>query len=201
MTPEQRVRREVLEATYGRPDPKAIEKDVAELLETTLASRHDDITLHSDEHPAYPRAIRRLLRVQPDTPAIDHRTIPSTAPRNVQNPLFAVNLADLLIRHTGANHKRETIAFSRRRQAAADRNAVFLVWRNYIKPRREKKPPATPAMAAGIEERPWSWKEVLRERLFPSKIALPPRWREYYRRVVKTAVYHRLTPHQCRYAF
>ena len=201
MTPEQRVRREVLEATYGRPDPKAIEKDVAELLETSLASRHDDITLHSDEHPAYPRAIRRLLRVQPDTPAIDHRTIPSTAPRNVQNPLFAVNLADLLIRHTGANHKRETIAFSRRRQAAADRNAVFLVWRNYIKPRREKKPPATPAMAAGIEERPWSWKEVLRERLFPSKIALPPRWREYYRRVVKTAVYHRLTPHQCRYAF
>jgi hypothetical protein len=35
-----------------------------------------------------------------------------------QNPLFPVNLADLLLRHSSANHKRETIAFSKRRQGA-----------------------------------------------------------------------------------
>lgn len=201
MTPEQKARRAEIETTYGKPDPKAIEKDVAELLETTLARSHADIVLHSDDHPAYPRAIRRLQRARPALPTIELRTTPSTAPRNVQNPLFAVNLADLLIRHTGANHKRETIAFSRRRQAAAERNAVFLVWRNYIKPRREKRPPKTPAMAAGIEERPWSWREIFKQRLFPTKIALPPRWREYYFRRVKTVVYPRQTLHRCRYAF
>jgi len=36
----------------------------------------------------------------------------------------AVNLADLLLRHTGANHKRETIAFSKRRQGALYRVAI-----------------------------------------------------------------------------
>jgi hypothetical protein len=50
---------------------------------------------------------------------VTHRTISSRALRDTRNPLFAINLLDLLIRHSGANHKRETIAFSKRRQSAS----------------------------------------------------------------------------------
>ncbi len=203
MTPEQRCRRELIEHRFGRPDPKAVERDVAELL-TTVLSHHDltrQLDLHSDEHPAYPRAIGRVLERSPAPLPITHHTTPSSAPRTIHNPLFAVNLADLLIRHTGANHKRETIAFSRRRQAAAERLAVHLVWRNYIKPRREKKPPATAAMAAKLADEPLSWARILAHRLFPSKIPLPPRWAQYYHRLVRTAVYPLQDQHRCRYAF
>ena len=64
-----------------------------------------------------------------------------------RNPLWEVNLLDLLIRHSSANHKRETIAWSKRRQGSAERLAVFLVWRNYMQGRREKsRGSPTPAM-------------------------------------------------------
>jgi hypothetical protein len=203
MTAEQKVRRSLIENQYGRPDPKAIENDVAELLDTTFeaADASQTIELHSDEHPAYPRAIGRLTRARPELSGITHHTTPSTAPRNVHNPLFSVNLADLLLRHTGANHKRETIAFSRTRQAIAERLSIHAAWRNYIKSRREKKPPQTAAMVEGIENRPLSWETIFTHRLFPTKIPLPPRWRLYYRRLVKTVVYPRQVEHRCRYAF
>jgi hypothetical protein len=41
-------------------------------------------------------------------------------------------LADLLLRHSTANPKRETIAFSKRRQGALYRVAIWVVCRNYI---------------------------------------------------------------------
>jgi hypothetical protein len=44
-----------------------------------------------------------------------------------QNPLFPVNLADLLLRHSSVNHKRETLAFSKRRQGALYRVAIWVV--------------------------------------------------------------------------
>ena len=58
-----------------------------------------------------------------------------------------MNLLDLLIRHSSANHKRETIAFSKRRQSAAERLFVLVVWRNYLKSFSERKRDATPAQA------------------------------------------------------
>ena len=123
MTTYQRHRREELERTLGRPDPGAIRKEVAELLRV-CGLEEGAIVLHSDDHPAYPRAFRTLpgLRIQ-------HRVTPSVVRRTTRNPLFPVNLLDLLIRHGSANHKRETIAFSKRRQSAAERLAILQVWR------------------------------------------------------------------------
>ena len=56
--------------------------------------------------------------------------------------VLARDLLDLLIRHSGANHKRETIAFSKRRASAIERLCVFLVWRNWIKWFSERRPEA-----------------------------------------------------------
>jgi len=204
MTDEQRRRRCELETRLGRPDPKAVEKDMACLIATLARRVPTNLTLelHSDEHPAYPRAIRRARRSIPQPPVINHLTTPSTEPRTLHNPLFPVNLADLLLRHCGANHRRETIAFSKRLQAAIERLAVFTVWRNFIKKQREKGPAVSAAMLIGVAERLLRWTDVLQQRLFPGHADLPPPWDDYYRRRVKTAVYGRKQAVHClRYGF
>ena len=174
MTPTQKKRRDELEARLGRPDPKAIEKDMKELLQIALKNQKSAI-VYSDDHPAYRRSIKGL------NSQIDHRVTPGKKHRDKNNSLWEVNLLDLLIRHCQANHRRETIAWSKRRQASAERLLVFLIWRNYMKARREKKRGSpTPAMARGMMESPLEIEELLSERIFRSRIELPPRWSQYY---------------------
>jgi hypothetical protein len=205
MTRHQRQRRAELERLWGRPDPKAIERAIAALLRPLLpAVTGPVLTLHSDDHPAYRRALARLRREAPDAPRIAHRVTSSKARRTRSNPLFPVNLADLLLRHCNANHRRETIAFSKRRQASHERTAVFAVWRNYIKKRREKAPwpTETPAMRAGWTPGAWTWRRVFGRRLFASQIRLPKEAMEIYRRLLKTPVLGSgQAVHACRYAF
>ena len=194
MTEQQKKRRAELEQMHGRPDPKAIEKDMAELLEVTLQSQVS-ATVYSDEHPAYKRSLR-CVDCQ-----IRHLVTPGKAHRDKNNDLWEVNLADLLIRHSCANHKRETIAWSKRRQCSAERLAILLIWRNYMKGRREKeRGSSTPAMARGMTEEPLSVGEVLSCRMFPDHLELPPRWREYYYKRVSTRALSRERRHDLKYA-
>jgi len=193
MTSRQKRKRELLEAHHGRPDPKSIEKEVAALLE--LIPGHAPLTLLSDEHPAYPRAVRRV-----GTRRIRHFVTSSKDPRTPQNPLFPVNLTDLLLRHGGANHKRETIAFSKRRQGAAERLAIFQVWRNFLKHFSERKRDATPAQRIGVMSQMLTATEVLAERLFPSRVRLPNRLEVYYRRETPTRMIPHFRRHRCVYA-
>jgi transposase-like protein len=195
MRPAQRRRRAALERRHGRPDPRATEHDVTVLL-ALLCPDAQRLELHTDEHRAYPRAVRQLAHLE-----VDHRTISSRAARTVRNPLFPVNLLDLLIRHSGANHKRESIAFSKRRQSAVERLWVFLAWRNYVKSFSERRQDASPAMRLGLMDRRWSLAEVFGERLFPGRIALPERWQRYYERRIDTRYLARNRRHQLRYAF
>ncbi len=190
MTRAQKRKRARLEERYGRPDPRSSEKEVAALL-GVVAPHPQALELHTDEHPDYPRAFRRVRHLR-----VEHRTISSRAARNPQNPLFPVNLLDLLIRHSGANHKRETIAFSKRRQSAIERLWVFTVWRNYVKSLSERRQGETPAMKEGVTDRKLTVEEVLERRLFPSRIRLPERWASYYWREITT----RMIPNGARHA-
>ena len=195
MTPEQKKRRENLENVLGRPDPKAIEKDMKELLEVTLKDALSAV-VYSDDHRAYPRSIQQLdCHIRHDiTPGSDHR--------DSNNPLFPANLLDLLIRHSNSNHKRETIAWSKRRQASAERLVILLVWRNYMKGRREKERGSpTPAMVKGLTDRPLEIEDILDGRIFRSEQELPPRWAEYYERKVETVGLGRNRHHELSYAF
>ena len=154
----------------------------------------ESVELHSDEHRAYPLALKRLK-----DRSIRHRTISSRAKRTARNPLFPVNLADLLLRHTGANHKRETIAFSKRRQGALYRAAVWLVWRNYVKSRSERRRDVTPAQALGLSG-PQTVHSLLRERLFPARIPLRGWLRDCYERRIPTRRLPSAQSHTLRYA-
>jgi hypothetical protein len=182
-------------------------------------------TVYSDEHPAYARAVRRLcpagLRPVPlalpeprsgtgrdETcspamrPRLRHLTTPSTDPRTRASNLFPVNLADLLVRHSGADHRRETIAYDKRRQGGLERLALFAVWRNAIKWRRENHPGETAAMKAGMATRRLRWAEVFAHRRFPREHELPGSWWNYYWRRVKTAALgDRQTENDARFAF
>jgi len=180
MTEHQKQRRRELERKHGRPDPKAIEKDMAELLNVVLKGR-TQATVYSDDHPAYRRSIKSLKQ------AIEHVVTPGSEHRNPANDLWEVNLLDLLIRHCGANHKRETIAWSKRRQTSSERLAVFLVWRNYMKGRREKERGSpTPAMERGLVSKALTADDILSGRIFRDYVELPGRWADYYDRKVQT---------------
>jgi transposase-like protein len=195
MTPDQRARRRELERRHGRPDPAAIRTQMAALLQQSVG-RSPEVTIHSDDHPAYPIAIHRLK------PRVTHRVTPSRAYRGPHNPLFPVNLLDLLIRHSQAGHRRETIAFAKQRVSSAARLAILLVWRNYIHRRREKvRGSPTPAMVRGMASNPLKVTQLLQCRLFYAHTGLSPRWRCYYRRLIRTRALPRHRTHHLTYAF
>jgi hypothetical protein len=195
MTEAQKLRRTRIEQSLGRPDPRATQKDVEAVLRI-VAPGPQRLELHTDEHQDYPRAIRKVAHL-----TVDHQTISSRAARTPRNPLFPVNLLDLLIRHSGANHKRETIAFSKRRQAACERMWIFLVWRNWMKSFSERKRDGTPAMRLGLAGEPRSIKDLLRRRLFPDHRPLPERWQTYYWRQIPTRRIPTVAVHRLKYAF
>ena len=194
MTDEQKRRREVLERMFDRPDPGAVRKGVAELLKTVTKGRAT-VIVRSDDHLSYPRAMRGL------SCRIVHRVTSSLERRDKRNPLFEVNLLDLMIRHSTAAHKRETIAWSKRRQASAEKLSIFLVWRNNMKRRWEKGPPVSSAMLKGLTQQILSVKQVLCRRLFRTHVPLPPTWDAYYDRRVKTSALAVNRTHSLRFAY
>ena len=175
MTELQKKRRAAYEEKLGRPDPKALSRDVQELLRTNLPAE-GPIELRTDEKSEYRTALKRL-----GNPRIRHETTHSKAPRTAKNPLFAINAHHMFVRHSGANHKRETVAFSKRIQAVIHRHAIFQVWRNLVKVASERQPQkGTPAQRLGITRVRWSIERVLRARLFVSRIELPERVQRTY---------------------
>ena len=195
MTSAQKAKREREEAEVGRPDPKAIENGILALLAQVLPPK-SEATVHSDDHAAYPRAIRRL-----EAREIRHVVTSSKKRRTARNPLFPANRQDLMLRHSSANHRRETLAFSKLRAGVIERAAWQVVFMNFLKSFSEKTQDPTPAERLGIVKRKLGVRFVLRERLFASQIALPEAWRRYYERLVPTRRIPAMRPHALRYAF
>jgi len=179
MTPEQRQRREEREQVLGRPDPRAVRKDMSELLEKVTAGA-EEMFVYSDAHKSYPPAMRAV-------PCRFHHVVTSSRKhRDQYNNLFEINLLDLKIRHGSGNHKRETIGYSKRRNAAALRLMIFKVWRNFMQPRRARRCKETPAMLQGLCDRMLTWEDVLARRLFIDRVELMGRMRDYYFGEVET---------------
>lgn len=195
MTEGQKRKRKLLEQHYGKPSPRSIELETAAVL-GIVCPKPQRVELYTDEHQAYPRSIRRLPHLE-----VEHHTISSRAARTTQNPLFVINNLDGLVRHSGADHKRETIAFPKRRQMASWRLWVMLVWRNYMKWTSERRKRETPAMRLGIFKHRVRAPQLLRERLFVTRVGLPERWLDYYRGKVPTRMIPKAREHRLSYAF
>jgi transposase-like protein len=193
MTAAQKLKRAKLEAEQGRPDARAVLGGMQEVLQEAVKGA-DKAIIRSDEHRAYPRALQGLPC--PRT----HRQISSKVRRDRRNELFEINALDMFIRHCSANHRRETIAFAKRRQGAAERLAVFVVWKNWVKRRWEKRCRQTPAMLLGLAKEVMQFEEILARRLFPTHHPLPPRWQEYYWRRVETTALEVNRKHALKFA-
>lgn len=84
--------------------------------------------------------------------------------------MFPVDQLHQLLRHSCADHKRETIAFGRRLESILGRAHLMALWKNFIKARSERAPDrTTPAMRLGITDGRWRWQRILARRLFPHR--------------------------------
>ena len=159
------------------PLPGAVLDSTLKTLKNLLQRAPAGLDLVSDDHPAYRAAVRRLTGQQPIRHVIHANPDRSpghdaTRARARDRALFAVDLLHKLLRHSQAHHRRETIAFGRKRASVMGRAALFAVWRNMIKLVSERRPTRlTPAMRLGLTSRPWTWAEVFAERLFVRRVA------------------------------
>jgi transposase-like protein len=97
--------------------------------------------------------------------------------------MFPVDQLHQLLRHSCADHKRETIAFGRRLESIMGRAHLMTVWKNFIKARSERRPDrTTPAMRLGLTDRRWHWEQVLSRRLFPTLSLASPAMLSVYRK-------------------
>lgn len=167
-----------------------------------LELRCDGKIEYRQAHASHPASRSIRLRCYPNPPRG-----PKGSPRSAEaiardRAMFPVDALHGLIRHTASHHRRETIAFVRRLAAGIERQALLMVWRNFVKGRSERKPdPTTPAMHTGLATEPWTWRRVLARRLFPGRLALPPIWDEIYRRDWTTPVLPSNTRHQLKHAY
>jgi hypothetical protein len=197
VTDAQREKRQRVEKEYGPPDPAGLAKDTAEVLGAVLPSTSGTaVSLYSDDEPAYVRAVSEL-----DDGAIEHQTTPSTAPRTFRNPLFAINAHHMFMRHSGANLKRKTIAFSKRIQGLIYRHAVFQLWVNHVKSAAERDPKQSRAQRLGVARRKLAIKDLLSQRLFPSRMKLRGRVSDYYYSRVRSRFMANERGHDLTFAF
>lgn len=116
------------------------------------------LQLWTDEHRDYPPAIMaaRPLRDAVSDGSFIHHTWPSTAPRDLHNPLFAANYYDRELRKDLAALRRESTCFTRNVANGLSRLACHMAYHNYQKPHRviaSRNDDSVHALKAGIGRR------------------------------------------------
>jgi hypothetical protein len=177
MTKAQVDRLRELDAKYGRFNPRAIQESSLLIFER-LFSKAEFLTIHTDDHNAYKRALKacRLKNFQ-------HLITPSKLARNYRNRLFAINHADILSRQHLSPFKRETISFAKNSVSMMETYVLFSVFKNYMRPqfvKKHKKNPLaniqSPAMALGLRDRIQSFRQFFRGRITAGQVKLSEDW-------------------------
>lgn len=144
-----------------------------------IADGRQDYRRALERHPSRQRFRLRAYR-NPDRRRKGSPPDPQARLRDAA--LFPVDQLHQLLRHSCADHKRETIAFGRRLEAILGRAFLVTVWKNFVKGRSERRADrTTPAMRQRLAHTPWTWPRVLAQRLFPSRHVLPELWQQLYR--------------------
>ena len=82
-----------------------------------------------------------------------------------------------------------------------ERLAMFAVWVNYMKSFSEKKRDASPAERLGFRRGKLTVEQLLRRRLFASRVKLPDPWGAYYSGKLVTKAVPNGVEHTLTYAF
>ncbi|HEV8701161.1 MAG TPA: hypothetical protein VGV60_07820 [Candidatus Polarisedimenticolia bacterium] len=186
MSPTQKKRRTSLERLYGRPPHGSVTAAFCSLLRALPPAR-GRLRIVADDDPAIRRAASALphlhLSAYPNPvrgPKGSRRTLEA---RQRDRAMFPNDQLHRFLRHSQAAHRRETIAFGRSYNGLVDRLALFVVWRNLVQARSERHPrDGTTAMRLRLTTRPWSWGQVLAERLHVGRIQAGHEVMRHYRR-------------------
>jgi hypothetical protein len=208
LTPDQRLKL----ATRSHPAPPrgSVRHSFGRMLDVLLEIVPADATLTilTDDHPAYrvavachPCASRIAHRIYPNPPRGPKGSPRSPEARARDEAMYPVDQLHALTRHSCAHHRRETIAFSRRINAALERAFLLVVWRNFVKWSSERRPDrTTPAMKLGLADEPWSWTRVFSRRLFSTREQVPKPWKRVYARDWDEDAAGRFTRHRLKHA-
>ncbi|RZA07679.1 MAG: hypothetical protein EOP11_07015 [Proteobacteria bacterium] len=183
MSARQKQKGRLLDEAFGRYDTRAIQKDSMRIFERLLAKSSSSLELHSDNHPAYRRAIKGM----PGGNRVVHSITSSKLARNFRNRLFAINHTDMLTRHQLGTFKRETIAFAKNIVAMMESFVLLATQKNYLRARFTKKhkrdPLAhleSPAMAIGLRDKVQSFREFYRNRISIHHVKLSSDWQDLF---------------------
>lgn len=186
MSPLQKRRRARLERLHGLPPRGAVTLAFRSLI-GSLPPARGRLQLVADDDPAIHRAVGPLphvtLTAYPN-PARGPKGSPRT-PEALERDaaMFPNDQLHRFLRHSEAAHRRETIAFGRSYNGLVERLALFVVWRNLVQARSERHPrDGTTGMYLGLTGRPWTWPQVLAERLHPQRVNAGQEVMGFYRR-------------------
>ena len=138
----------------------------------------DRAVLASDDHDTYSPALdalehgdRFVHEVFPNPPSRRRGAPRDRAARERDRRLWRVDRLHMLVRHLVADHRRESIVFARRIEAALERIQVLVLWSNLEKPCSIRRGTVeTPAMVLGIADRPIRLEETMGRRLFLDRV-------------------------------
>jgi hypothetical protein len=185
--PDRRSDREA-SSRSNRSYVKSIERTLRGLM--AQVPEGQPLVCNVDGRLDYPAAVRAAglgsrvsLRVYPNPKRGPKGTPRSPEAIERDRAMFPVDQLHQLLRHSCADHKRETIAFGRRLESIVGRAHLLAVWKNFIKGRSERRPDrTTPAMRLGMTDTRWRWERVLSRRLFFEREPLSDSARAIYRK-------------------
>ena len=133
--------------------------------------------LLSDQKKSYPPALRRFDPKR----GIEHRTFPTRGSKHSRHPLFAVNHLFAMVRDALARMRRRTWCHSKSRLWLWWLLGIYLVWKNFVRPRfnGERK---TAAQRAGLTTRRWRVEDLFAWRHDLGEISIRPFGRSMPRR-------------------
>lgn len=191
MSAWQKRRKKVLENKFSAYPRSAIRSTTARIF-SRLLKKNEKLVLYTDRHFQYRRAIKWDLGEH----KIEHIQVSSKIARNYKNPLFAVNNIDLMARHNLSAYKRETIAFAKHSIAMQESYALYMAYRNYMRPKfwgTHRSDPLSakksPAMELGIERKILKFEDFFSYRVPKTHVRLNEDWEN---------LYHRVDPHSRR---
>jgi hypothetical protein len=152
-----RRRKAEREALYGKRrsgSRAAVEGCLASLGASLGRCAH--ALLESDSKPAYRASLRRVLQGR-----VHGVRYSSRARRDRANPLFAINHTLAMLRDGVSRLVRRSWAASKRSRKLQLHLWIWACWRNYVRGITNRATQVTPAMAAGVERRPFSKDELL----------------------------------------
>lgn len=185
MMPGQLKKKRKLESIFGRYPTDGLRTSTRRVFERLLGKAKGDLRILSDEHFQYRRVVQEdLLGAN-----IIHSKTSSKITRNYQNPLFPVNYLDLQIRQETAAFRRETIAFSKHSIAMQESYFLYVLYRNYMRPKFFKNPLGdprsneSPAMRVGVTKKILTFRELFDRRVLPTQVVLNGDWKNLYHRI------------------